>query len=888
MPFFRGVRTSKYRHVYGSASRKDKCYENIKITRNAHDSNFCAVNPKFMAVVTETAGGGSFLVLPLNKMGRIEVNMPKVTGHRGAVLDIKWDPFDDNVIASCSEDTTIKVWYIPDSGLVDNITQSLVTLRGHQRRIGFVEWHPTASNILASAGYDYKAIIWNVETAEAVTYIDCHKDTIYSLSFNRDGSLLATTCKDKKLRILDPRSGELIKQTQSHQGTKSSKCVFLGNTGKIATTGFSRMCERQFAVWDAADLSKPERIDNIDSGSGTLLPYFDSDNNVMFLAGKGDGNIRYYEIVSDGTGFHYLSEYKSASPQRGLGSMPKRGLDFSRCEIMRFFKLHSVAGIVEPVGMIVPRKSDMFQDDIYPDTPSPEPSLSAKEWLSGIDRDPILMSVRDNNKVFTPPSAADFRPGGLENGRIENTETPEVRPAIDAGYYRQTSKKDEKKEQTSVRSPPQQPQADAGFYRSKSTDEPTSPREEKVDTGFRRKQFSLKEDRTDTRFTQKQSPDDHGDYRFQRRQFSPTERRKNNRFGRAPSDEKEDVSLYGKPFPTTDNRVDTDVSDMQNFLGEEKPKLVKVQLAEVKTYQGSRKLWGEEPELVSPTRNVTREEVVEVTEKTDTVQLEQVPQFVANEDPVKITSPDNLRRTKWRHSQPVTTDEVVSAETSIHKQPSPERQKKRSPERFIRRPRKVHEDGEVDDGVFDESPENKNEKLKSVHERRQSFEPENQRQSRNREIKRTQSDDFENRSQEAFAGDGRKVQVLEGATRKTVIISQSDEMPDESSLRRSPSPTLQTSPPVSRSTTSDNDVMAGSGSYVSRTRSTLISKFGGTTKQPTEQSSIRKTESDLMNMDELRKAYLRQQDEIRRLRGEVASKDMRIRHLEAELSNLRQ
>nr|XP_006823289.1 PREDICTED: coronin-2B-like [Saccoglossus kowalevskii] len=318
MPFFK-IRTSKFRHVYGSVARKDKCYENIKITKNAHDSNFCSVNPKFIAVVTETAGGGSFLVLPLNKTGRIEVNMPKVTGHRGNVLDIKWNPFDDNVIASCSDDTTVMIFQI----LLND--KSL-------------------------------AIIWNVETGEAVTYIQCHTDTIYNLSFNRDGSLLATTCKDKKLRLIDPRTGELLSETPGHQGTKSSKVTFLGDTDRLATCGFSRMCERQFGVWNVRDLSKPLRMENIDSGSGTLLPYYDQDTKVVFIAGKGDGNIRYYEIVPEAPYFHYLSEYKSSSPQRGLGVMPKRGLDVSRCEIMRFYKLHSVAGIVEPVAMIVPRK----------------------------------------------------------------------------------------------------------------------------------------------------------------------------------------------------------------------------------------------------------------------------------------------------------------------------------------------------------------------------------------------------------------------------------------------------------------------------------------------------------------------------------------------------
>ena len=33
--------------------------------------------------------------------------------------------------------------------------------------------------------------------------------------------------------------------------------------------------------------------------------------------------------------------------------------------------------------MIVPRKSDRFQDDIYPETQAPVPSLTAEEWISG-------------------------------------------------------------------------------------------------------------------------------------------------------------------------------------------------------------------------------------------------------------------------------------------------------------------------------------------------------------------------------------------------------------------------------------------------------------------------------------------------------------------------
>ena len=62
------IRSSKFRHVYGSPFRKEQSYENLRITRNAHDSNFCAVNPKNLAVVTESAGGGAFVVLPVERV----------------------------------------------------------------------------------------------------------------------------------------------------------------------------------------------------------------------------------------------------------------------------------------------------------------------------------------------------------------------------------------------------------------------------------------------------------------------------------------------------------------------------------------------------------------------------------------------------------------------------------------------------------------------------------------------------------------------------------------------------------------------------------------------------------------------------------------------------
>jgi coronin-1B/1C/6 len=69
------MRQSKFRHVYAQPLKKDQCYDNIRISKSSLDSKFCSVNPKFVAIITEAAGGGAFLVLPLSKVSDLIRNI---------------------------------------------------------------------------------------------------------------------------------------------------------------------------------------------------------------------------------------------------------------------------------------------------------------------------------------------------------------------------------------------------------------------------------------------------------------------------------------------------------------------------------------------------------------------------------------------------------------------------------------------------------------------------------------------------------------------------------------------------------------------------------------------------------------------------------------------
>jgi hypothetical protein len=58
---------------------------------------------------------------------------------------------------------------------------------------------------------------------------------------------------------------------------------------------------------------------------------------------------------------------------------------------------------------LVPRKAEAFQLDIYPDTPGPYPALSPDEWISGIDREPILVSMKDRIEGTNMPKITTYR-----------------------------------------------------------------------------------------------------------------------------------------------------------------------------------------------------------------------------------------------------------------------------------------------------------------------------------------------------------------------------------------------------------------------------------------------------------------------------------------------
>lgn len=350
-------------------------------------------------------GGGPLVVGRHDRPGRFEDGTsPILKGHSGSVLDTEWSPFDDSLLATGSEDSTIKLWSIPDTweptdekGLGkkgEDFSDSMLDLEGHAKKVTLMRFHPTASNTLMSASADHTVKVWDIESGAAACTYEKFTDLCQDIVWDVRGDKLAASNKDKTVRVIDGRTcNDIAKIEKAHEGVKSTKLAFLGESGKLLTTGASKQSGREMKVWDIKNLSSPLHTEAVDTASGALMPLYDQDTQVLYLCGKGDGIIRLYEFEDKAPYLHKLNDgFRSTTPGKGYCTVPKRGLDIMGCETTRIMKLTNKDGI-HPLHFIVPRKSDAFQDDIFPPAPAPTPAHTFEEWKGGSSKLPVTMKL---------------------------------------------------------------------------------------------------------------------------------------------------------------------------------------------------------------------------------------------------------------------------------------------------------------------------------------------------------------------------------------------------------------------------------------------------------------------------------------------------------------
>ncbi|XP_057659505.1 coronin-7 isoform X1 [Diorhabda carinulata] len=373
-------KASKYKNAAPIVPKPENYVRDISVGSYQTYGNNIAASAKFMAFNWDHSGS-SLAVLPLDDYGRKGKLLPLLHAHSDTVTDISFSPFHDGLLATGSQDCLVKIWNIPKEGLQESLSNAESTFSHKQRRVELVGFHPTADFLLHSTSFT-TLTLWDLLTEQELFSNSDASEVIQSVSWKRDGTLLATSAKDKQVRIVDPRlESSCIKSTNSHPGIKDSKVVWLGEQNKILTTGFDAQRLRQVIIRDLRNICEPEKTLELDCSTGILIPLYDADTGMLFLAGKGDTTIMYME-VTDKDPYFIEGIRHSGEQTKGVCLVPKRALNIMQGEVNRILQLTSSSVI--PVTYQVPRKTYRdFHSDIYPDTPGYITELVSTDWFQG-------------------------------------------------------------------------------------------------------------------------------------------------------------------------------------------------------------------------------------------------------------------------------------------------------------------------------------------------------------------------------------------------------------------------------------------------------------------------------------------------------------------------
>ncbi|XP_057603776.1 coronin-7 isoform X3 [Hippopotamus amphibius kiboko] len=394
-------KVSKFRHTEARPPRREAWISDIRAGTAPSCGNHIKASCSLIAFNSDRPG--VLGIVPLEGQEEDKRHVTHLGCHSDLVTDLDFSPFDDFLLATASADRTVKLWRLQAPGQALPSGPGLV-LGPEDAQVEVLQFHPTADGVLVSAaGRAVK--VWDAAQQQPLTELAAHGDLVQGAVWSRDGALVGTTCKDKQLRIFDPRTKPKASQsTWAHENSRDGRLVWTGTQEHLVSTGFNQMREREVKLWDTRLFSSALTSLTLDTSPRSLMPLLDPDSGLLVLAGKGESQLYCYEVAPQQPALSPVTQCLLESVLRGAALVPRRALAVMGCEVLRVLQLSDVA--IVPISFHVPRKAVEFHEDLFPDTAGCVPASDPHAWWAGSNQQvgprpgwPLLVCTTRGSRV---------------------------------------------------------------------------------------------------------------------------------------------------------------------------------------------------------------------------------------------------------------------------------------------------------------------------------------------------------------------------------------------------------------------------------------------------------------------------------------------------------
>uniref|UniRef100_A0A672UKV0 Apoptotic protease-activating factor 1 n=1 Tax=Strigops habroptila TaxID=2489341 RepID=A0A672UKV0_STRHB len=187
--------------IWNSRTGQCRCvYE-----EHSEQVNCCQFNNRSGQYLLATCSNDTFIKLwDLNKKYCRNTMM----GHENSVNHCRFSP-DDEYVASCSTDGTVKLWGVRSANELKSIEIKDFFKNADEQPddvevlVKCCSWSRNGDMILVVA--KNKLLLWNIKSSSKVAYCRGHMSWVHCVTFSPDGSLFLTSSDDQTIRIWETK-----------------------------------------------------------------------------------------------------------------------------------------------------------------------------------------------------------------------------------------------------------------------------------------------------------------------------------------------------------------------------------------------------------------------------------------------------------------------------------------------------------------------------------------------------------------------------------------------------------------------------------------------------------------------------------------------------------